>query len=178
MAGPQTPYTLPALDEHTNKAGLRAVASLEALKGIGVLLLGFALLGLIHKDAEEVAFHFLEHLHVNPDRRLAQVLLDAASHLTDARLWAIAAAAVIYAGVRFTEAWGLWHCRVWAEWFALLSGALYLPWEILKVVEKPNWEHTAILLINLCILGYMLEIRVREQRTARHGGTRLHGGAG
>lgn len=167
MPGSPTGFAPQGLDERTNKAGLRAVATLEALKGIAVLLLGIALLGLVHKDAEEIAFHFLEHLHVNPDRRLAQALLNAASHLTDARLWTIAGAAVIYAGVRFTEAWGLWNCRVWAEWFALLSGALYLPWELLKVVEKPNWEHMAILVINLLILGYMLEIRVREHRIAR-----------
>lgn len=152
----------PGIDQQANKTALRAVASLEALKGIAVLLLGIALLGLVHKDAEEVAENLLEHLHVNPDRRLAQALLDAASHLTDARLWTILAAAVTYAGVRFTEAWGLWNRRVWAEWFALLSGALYLPWELLKLAEQPNWEHIALLFVNLCILGYMLEIRIRE----------------
>jgi len=154
-----------AVDQQASKAGLRTVATIEALKGIIVLLLGLALLGLIHKDAEDVAERFLEHLHINPDRRLAQVLLHTASHVTDARLWAIAAAAVIYAGVRFTEAWGLWNRRVWAEWFALLSGALYLPWELLKVVERPNWEHLGILAANLCILLYMIEIRIRACRT-------------
>jgi uncharacterized membrane protein (DUF2068 family) len=165
MPGLQTRDIPQGLDEHANKAALRAVASLEALKGIAVLLLGLGLLTLVHKDAEEIAERLLDHLHVNPDRRLAQALLNAASHLTDARLWTIAAASAIYAGVRFTEAWGLWNRRVWAEWFALLSGALYLPWELLKLVEKPNWEHIVILAVNLGILGYMLEIRVREHRT-------------
>jgi uncharacterized membrane protein (DUF2068 family) len=154
-----------AVDEQASKAGLRTVASIEALKGIIVLLLGVALLGLVHKDAEDVAGDFLEHLHIDPDRRLAQALLHAASRLTDARLWTIAAAAVIYAAVRFVEAWGLWNRRVWAEWFALLSGALYLPWEVLKVAERANWQHIGILAANLCILLYMLRIRIRASRT-------------
>lgn len=165
MSSAEIARTPQAVDREASKTGLRAVATLEALKGIIVLLLGLALLGLVHKDAEDVAERFLEHLHINPDRRLAQALLHTASRITDKRLWALAAAAVIYSAVRFTEAWGLWNRRVWAEWFALLSGALYLPWEILKVAERPNWEHLGVLGANLCILLYMIWIRIRACRT-------------
>jgi uncharacterized membrane protein (DUF2068 family) len=165
MSSAETIRSPQAVDQQASKAGLRTVATIEALKGIIVLLLGLALLGLLHKDAEDIAERFLEHLHINPDRRLAQALLHSASRVTDARLWTIAAAAVIYSAVRFTEAWGLWNRRVWAEWFALLSGALYLPWEVLKVAERPNWEHLGILAANACILLYMLGIRIRACRT-------------
>ncbi len=74
------------------------------------------------------------------------------------------AACLTYSTVRFVEAWGLWHRRVWAEWFALLSGALYLPLEILKVAERADWERVAVLAINVAIVLYMLYIRVREAR--------------
>ncbi|MBV9441816.1 MAG: DUF2127 domain-containing protein, partial [Acidobacteriaceae bacterium] len=70
-------------------------------------------------------------------------------------------AALTYPAVRFIEAWGLWHRRVWAEWFALLSGAMYLPWEILRMAERPTWDRVGIFLINLLIIVYMLWIRVR-----------------
>jgi uncharacterized membrane protein (DUF2068 family) len=140
---------------------LRAVASLEALKGIMVLLLGLGLLRLLHKNAETVAEDLLIHFHINPDMRLSHALLNAADRITDARLWGIAAAAAVYALVRFVEAWGLWWRRVWAEWFAILSGALYLPWEILKVSERPNALHLALLFCNVSIVGYMVFIRAR-----------------
>lgn len=164
MPSAEATHSAQAVDQRSSAAGLRTVAGIEALKGIIVLLLGLALLGLVHKDAEDVAERLLEHLHVNPDRRLAQALLRTASRVTDARLWGIAGAAVVYAGVRFTEAWGLWNRRVWAEWFALLSGALYLPWEVVKVVERPNWEHFGIIAANVGILLYMLQIRIRALR--------------
>ncbi len=149
-----------AVDDRTSAVGLRAVASFEAIKGVLVLLLGITLLA-VHRQAEDYAESLLYHLHMDHDRRISHVLIDAASKLTDARVWTIAAAALSYSSVRFIEAWGLWNRRVWAEWFALLSGAMYLPWEILKLVERVDWERIGVLLINLLIVLYMLWIRVR-----------------
>ncbi len=155
-----------AVDERTSPAGLRTIALFEAAKGLVVLLLGLGLLGLIHKDVESAAERLLLHLHISPDRRLSHAFLNAASHMTDARLWGMAGAAAAYAGVRFTESWGLWHRRVWAEWFALLSGLLYLPWEIVKLVERPNPLHAGIFTGNLAIVAYMAYIRCKACRPA------------
>lgn len=152
------------LDDRTSTAGLRAIASLEAAKGIGVLLL-LLVLFLVHTHAEDLTEDLFYHLHIDPDRRGAQAVLHAADRLTDMRLWTIAAAALSYASVRFVESWGLWHRRVWAEWFALLSGALYLPWEALKVAERATWMHISILAINVLIVLYMLYVRVRSARS-------------
>ncbi len=135
------------------------MATFEGIKGAVVLLLALGLLTLLHKDVEGAAEQLLVHLHINPDRRLSHALLNAASRLTDARLWGFAGAAVAYTAVRFTEAWGLWHRRVWAEWFALLSGMLYLPWEIVKLAERANALHLLLFLGNLAIILYMLRIR-------------------
>jgi uncharacterized membrane protein (DUF2068 family) len=143
---------------------LRAVATFEAAKGLIVLLLGLGILSLLHKDVEAAAESLLVHLHINPDRRLSHAFINAASRMTDARLWMIFSASVVYAGVRFTEAWGLWNRRVWAEWFALLCGALYLPWEIFKVVELPNGLHLSVLLVNIAILLYILNMRIAAYR--------------
>lgn len=150
-----------ALDERTSAAGLRAIASLEALKGIAVLLLAVALI-FIHKHVEDYTEDLLFHLHIDLERRIGHALMIAALKISDARLVTILLAAASYATVRFVEAWGLWHRRVWAEWFALLSGALYLPWEILKIVERATWERTGVLAVNVVIILYMLYVRVRE----------------
>jgi uncharacterized membrane protein (DUF2068 family) len=153
-----------AIDQTSSAAGLRTIAVFEAMKGLLVLLLGVGALTMLHKDLEQAVEGLLLHLHLNPDRRLSHAILHAASRMTDGSLWGIAAAAVAYASVRFTEAWGLWHRRVWAEWFALLSGMLYLPWEIVKIIEKPNRIHAAMLLGNLMILAYMAHLRFRAHR--------------
>ncbi|MGA7414586.1 MAG: DUF2127 domain-containing protein [Bryobacteraceae bacterium] len=163
-AGTRRRPTPLAVDERSSKVGLRTVATFEATKGVLVLLLGLGVLSLLHKDVETSAWELLEHLHINPDHRLSQAFLNAASRMTDARLWGIAAAAAAYAAVRFTEAWGLWNRRVWAEWFALLSGCLYLPWELTKVMERTSVLHVGLLLVNLAIVFYMLYIRMAAMR--------------
>lgn len=165
MPALQAPRLAPpqAVDEQSSPAGLRAVASFEALKGAAVLLVGVFLL-FTHKHAEDFVEYLLFHLHIDPDRRLSQMLLDAATKLSDARLLTIAAAALAYTTVRFVEAWGLWNRRVWAEWFALLSGALYLPWELLKLVQRVDALRITVLVANLLIILYMLYIRIRACR--------------
>jgi uncharacterized membrane protein (DUF2068 family) len=62
---------------------------------------------------------------------------------------------LVYAAIRFTEATGLWLEREWAEWFALLSGGLYLPWEIFELVRHPTFLKWGVLGINILIVLYM-----------------------
>ena len=152
-----------AVDQQSSDAGLRAVASFEAFKGILVVLLGLFVV-IYHQRAEDVTESLLDHLHIHTDRRLGHALMHAAATVSDARLWTIAAAIIVYCTVRFVEAWGLWNRRVWAEWFALLSGAMYLPLELLKVAERATWERISVLIINAIIVLYMLYIRLRERR--------------
>jgi uncharacterized membrane protein (DUF2068 family) len=166
---PHRPHRQPqALDEHASKAGLRAVAVFEAVKGVLVVALAVAL-SAVHHRIEDFAEELLYHLHIDFDHRLAQALMHGASRLSDMRIWTVLTVAFSYATVRFVEAWGLWHRRVWAEWFALLSGTLYLPLEILKVAERASWERIAVLAINLVIIFYMMAIRISEARFRENG---------
>lgn len=155
-----------AVDERSSAAALRTIAAFEVLKGVIVLLLAVALV-LVHRHVEDFTESLLYHLHIDLDRRIGQTLMTAASKLSDVRLLTIVLAAASYATVRFIEGWGLWHRRVWAEWFALLSGTLYLPWEIIRIVERADWERIGVLVVNIGIVLYMLAIRLRESNFFR-----------
>ena len=147
---------------------LRAVATVEFIKGLVVLLAGFGVLSLVHRDAWDVAESFLEWLHVSPDAHYAQVFLNLADQVTDGKLWFVAAGAIAYSCLRFAEAYGLWFERVWAEWLALVSGALYLPFEIFEIIRRPDAIRVAIFLINVAVVLYMAYLRW-EGRTRVHG---------
>lgn len=151
------------LQRRARLGGLRAVASLELAKGLVVLLLGFGAVSLVHRDVWDVAEAVLRLLRINPDRRYAQVFLNLADNVTDAKLWAAAAGAAAYSTLRFFEAYGLWNARVWAEWFALLSGALYVPFEGYELLRRPTLVRLLVLLINLAIVFYMLYLRISQQ---------------
>jgi len=146
---------------------LRAVASVEFLKGLVVLLAGFGVLRLVHRDAWDVAEGFLEWLHISPETHYAQVFLNLADQVTDTKVWAVAIGALAYSCLRFLEAYGLWRERAWAEWLALISGAIYLPFEIFELARRPDWVRAAIFLVNLGVVIYMafLRLQARERHT-------------
>ena len=134
---------------------LRGVASFEMAKGLLVLMAALGVLFLVGKDPWDIADGLLRLLHISPDHHFAQVFLDWADTLTDTKLWAVAGAAAAYSILRFAEAYGLWYARAWAAWIALVSGSLYLPFEIYKLAHRQSWFHITVFVINLGIVFYM-----------------------
>jgi len=147
---------------------LRAVASVEFLKGLVVLLAGFGVLSLVHRDAWDVAESFLEWLHISPEAHYAQVFLNLADQVTDTKLWAVAIGGLTYSTLRFFEAYGLWRERAWAEWLALISGAIYLPFEIYELIRRPDLVRLGIFLVNLAVVLYMGYLRAQDRLKVRN----------
>ena len=135
--------------------GVRTVAIFEAGKGALVLLAGLGLLALINRDVQAIAERMVRFSHLNPASRYPRIFIDAASRVTDARLWLFAGAAALYSLIRGVEAYGLWKERRWAEWFALISGGLYLPVEIYEVYHHVTWIKLAVFASNVAIVAYM-----------------------
>jgi uncharacterized membrane protein (DUF2068 family) len=102
------------------------------------------------------------HLHLNPAKRYPRVFFAAAAHLTDARLWMLAAMAGAYAVVRFIEAYGLWRGRRWAEWFAAISGGVYIPFELYELFRGEIWLSVAAIVVNLFVVGVMVKTLARR----------------
>jgi uncharacterized membrane protein (DUF2068 family) len=146
------------------EAGLRTVAALEATKGLLVMAAGLGLLSLLHHDVQRAAESVVRHLHLNPAREYPRVLIEAATQVTDARLWLLASGAFAYAVVRGVEAYGLWRARAWAEWFAIVSGAIYLPMEIYEFIHHATALKAGILLANAGIVGYLCYLRLVRRR--------------
>lgn len=153
----------------TIAAGLRAVALFEATKGVVVILAGLGLLALIHRDVQALAEDVVRHLHFNPAKRFPRIFLDAAASATDARLWTMALTAMAYALVRFVEAVGLWRQRVWAEWFGILSGSIYLPVELYELTVSVRPVKLVILAVNLFIVGWLSWVRWQSRGRKGHG---------
>jgi uncharacterized membrane protein (DUF2068 family) len=155
------------IDRHRAQRNLlRAVASFEFVKGILVLLIGIGAILLVHKDAWVIAESLLALLHISTDRHSAQLFLDFADNLTDARLWAAARLALIYSALRFAEGYGLWNERTWAEWLAFGSGTLLIPLEIRALFRGVTLLRSAVFLINIAIVLYMLFL-LRQGRLLR-----------
>ncbi len=134
---------------------LKVVAIFEACKGILVLFAGLALFSLIHQNIQVVAEQLVGHMHLNPARHFPRIFIEAAGSLTDGRMLLFALFGLLYSSMRFVEAYGLWFARRWAEWFALVSGSIYLPIELYELTKGISWIKIIFVLINLLIVLYM-----------------------
>jgi uncharacterized membrane protein (DUF2068 family) len=150
-----------------SKSGLRIVACFEATKGLLVLLAGCGFLSAIHKDLHEAAVHLVRVLHLNPAKHYPSIFIDAANKVTDLQLWMLALSALLYATVRFVEAFGLWRQRQWAEWFGLLSGAMYIPLEVFEASREFTWPRITVLLVNLCVVGYLGDAVLKSRKRSK-----------
>lgn len=72
---------------------------------------------------------------------------------------------VVYALIRFAEAYGLWLGRRWAEWLAALSGGVYVPVEIYELSRSVTWIKLGALVLNACVVAYMCMVLWRGKRT-------------
>ena len=146
--------------------GLRLVALFEAGKGLLVLLVGLELLSLIHQGVQDVGEQIVERFHLNFARHHPRILLYATSHLNDSNVRLLALAALAYSTVRFIEAYGLWRLRAWAEWFAIVSGGVYLPFELFELVRHPTLVKAGVLVVNLGIVLYLVYFRWNERKAS------------
>lgn len=131
-------------------------AVFEALKGLLALAAASGLVFLLHKDVADFALRVVQHAHLNPASHYPGIFIAAASHVGDSRLLLLALGAAAYSVLHLVEAYGLFHEKTWAEILAAASGALYVPFEILGLIRKPDLLHLALLAINLAIVALML----------------------
>ena len=167
---PRLPH--PRIDDPAHIKGVRAVATVEFSKGFIVVLAGLGIFRMRHKDIWGVAESFLEFFHVNPYRHYVGVFIDLVYRISDMRLWKIAVVASLYAILRFIEAYGLWYVRPWAEWLAIASGSVYIPFEVADLLRRPDLLRFLIVAVNVGIVLYMVMLRM-EARRKRHP-ERLH----
>lgn len=160
---------LPNQKQSSHIQGLRTVAALEIAKGLGAILLGIWLLSFRHTDIGDMMANLLDRLHVDPAHDFAVKLISMADRITPQKVEIAALLAIVYALVRFTEGYGLWNARTWAEYFAMISGAAYLPWEVWEFLRRPNWFHATLIVINVGVVLYIAYVRLAiHQERARH----------
>ena len=138
-------------------SAIRAIAVLEATKGVLILSAGMGVLSLVHHDVQRLADKLIGHLHLDLASQHPRVFVQLASQLTDTRLWLLGALAGAYGVLLLVEACGLWLGRRWAEWLAAISGSAYIPIEAYEMLRGAGWMSAGMLLVNIFIVASMLK---------------------
>ena len=147
--------------------GLRAIALLEAAKGALALAAAAGLLSLRHTDLHAVADAFLLRHGIDPERHYTRLFIESVAGATHYHAGQIAAVGFAYALIRLAEGYGLWRGKHWAEWFAVISAGLYLPWEFIHYARHPRLFTAGVILFNIALIAYLGRLLAR-QRAERH----------
>lgn len=142
----------------SNKKGLKVVAVLEALKGLIALFVALSIHELAGKNIQKMLESLLGYFHLSPTSNLPAIILHKASFINNSNLTLITIAVIVYTIIRLVEAYGLWNELVWTEWFALISGGIYLPFEIYEVIVHTGVLSILVLSINIAVVWYMYSL--------------------
>ena len=137
------------------RRALRAIGLFEVAKGLAALAASLGLLNLLHHDVHQLALALLWRFHLNPETHYPSLLLHYADLFSAIDLHRVAPLVLAYIALRLLEGYGLWNEKIWAEWLAALSGALYLPVEAGHLMHRPTLINGAILLANLLLVGVL-----------------------
>jgi uncharacterized membrane protein (DUF2068 family) len=134
---------------------LLAIGVFKLLKGIGLALIAFGLLRLMHKDVAGVVQHWIEILRVDPDNRFIHRALERIFNVTPKQLRELSIGTMVYSAIFLTEGVGLLARRHWAEYMALISTGLFIPIEVYELFVHFTPAKLAVTVVNFLIVWYL-----------------------
>lgn len=138
----------------TSSESIKAVAIYEVVKGVGALI-GAGALWSWHTNLD----HWLTMATASWQQRFGQLLepqvesaVQIAQHAS--KNWPVfLLLIVVYASLRFVEAYGLWEDKTWAYWFGVLGYVIFIPIEVYYLIVSPfDWFKLGILVLNIVIV--------------------------
>jgi len=147
------------------RTALHAIAAFEAIKGIAALAGLIGVLDLLHHDVRAMAMALIGRFGLDPEAHYPSLLLHYANLLPDANVRLLIMVGTAYIALRFIEAAGLWLGKVWAEYLGALSGGIYIPFEVVHLLNEPSWVNAFIVALNAVIVGYLTHALWQRHQT-------------
>ena len=147
-----------------HRRGLHIVAIFEAVKGTLALAASLGLLHYIHHDLQKLGEHLVLHFGMNPHGKYSEALMKLLSGITDHEIIVLSLLALLYSTIRFLEAYGLWKEKTWGQWLAIISGGLYLPFELIAIYNHFTWTKVMVTFFNILLLIYLIWVKFSDER--------------
>ena len=140
---------------------LLLIAGFKLFKGVMLLIIAIGALRLIHRDVAEAVAHWVNLLRMDPDNKWIHKIIVRSFGVDAQELKEISAGTFFYSAILLTEGVGLLKKKHWAEWFTVISTAVFVPFEVYEVFHKFTWARVWVLVVNLAIVWYLVA-RIRK----------------
>jgi uncharacterized membrane protein (DUF2068 family) len=144
---------------------LRAIALYKLVKVILLLATAYEVVRLQNSSILAQIYNWMATLPSGLERDVVRNALIKFSGLTHAELRFVRAVTLVYATIFSVEGVGLWMRRRWGEWLTIIVTASLIPLEIWEFLRGPNYGKTALIVVNVAIVWYLV-VRVRHERQA------------
>ena len=137
---------------------LKTIACLKVLRGSIAITIGVSLF-LVYRRSE--AFSWIDHPilgGIASNDPFLQMVFAWLGSFNQAQILSIAVLACLMGALRWVEAGGIWFNQSWAQWLAVFSGFIYIPFEINELIHRFSWFMVVILFINTLIVAYLLYV--------------------
>ena len=137
---------------------LKTIACLKVLRGSIAITIGVSLF-LVYRRSE--AFSWIDHPilgGIASNDPFLQMVFAWLGSFNQAQILSIAVLDCLMGALRWVEAGGIWFNQSWAQWLAVFSGFIYIPFEINELIHRFSWLMVVILFINTLIVAYLLYV--------------------
>jgi uncharacterized membrane protein (DUF2068 family) len=144
---------------------LKTIACLKVLRGSIAITIGVSLF-LVYRRSE--AFSWIDHPilgSIASNDPFLQMVFAWLGSFNHAQILSIAVLASLMGVLRWVEAGGIWFNQSWAQWLAVFSGFVYIPFEINELIYRFSWLMVFVLLANTLIVGYLLYVLYAKRLT-------------
>ena len=146
-------------------AALLAIALFKLFKCVLLVSVGIGAIRMLHKDIGETVQHWVDVLHVDPDNRFFHAIITKVLAVTPKQLEALSIGTFFYAALLLTEGVGLLLRRFWAEYFTVITTALFIPLEMFEIAKHVSVTKIIVLIVNIAIVMYLIT-RIRNHKRA------------
>lgn len=143
---------------------LQGIALFELSKGLLAFAAAAGLISLRHTDLRAVVETYLLRHGFDTGQGYLRLFIDSVAQATHQEVSLVAMAVVGYGLLRLAEAYGLWRAKHWAEWFAVISAALFLPLEFYHFIRYASLLGAAVILFNLALVVYLANLLQKQRR--------------
>jgi uncharacterized membrane protein (DUF2068 family) len=146
---------------------LRVIALYKLIKVILLLATAYEVVRLHDANILGQLYNWMAALPSGPERRIVNNTLQWFSGLSRRELGTLRAASLLYATLFSIEGIGLWMRRRWAEWMTSIVTGSLIPLEFWEIWERPSFGKTAVIVVNLAIVWYLVARILHDRRSVK-----------
>lgn len=134
---------------------LRVIATFKLLKGTLLVGAGIAAIGLLNRDTARAMTHWAMELAADRHYHVLDTVITGLLDVDEKTLRLMSAGSFLYAALFYTEGFGLFYDKRWAEYLTILTTAGLIPFEFFELHRRLTPVKLEVLVANFAIVLYL-----------------------